>query len=164
MCKLRTLRKSPRYGANTAAGFTLVELMVVIIIATILIVIAVPSYMNQTLKSHRTDAKTAVLDLAGREERLMSTNGVYSATASQLGYSGTFPQTLPTGDYTITITNVNAAVAPTATTTGTPATFLITATATGNQTKDTTCQTFSIDQLGNQTSTNSSSATSTGCW
>jgi len=163
MCKLSTLRKSPRYGANTAAGFTLVELMVVIVVAAILIVIAVPSYMNQTLKSHRTDAKTALLDLAGREERFMSTNGIYSALASDLGYSA-LPQTLSTGDYIIGAPTITAAVAPTATTSGTPAAFTITATATGTQTKDTTCMTLSVDSLGRQTSTNSSSATSTGCW
>jgi len=55
------------------AGFTLVELMVTVMIAAILLAIAVPSYQAYIRKSRRTEAKTAVLDLAGREETLFST-------------------------------------------------------------------------------------------
>ena len=70
-------------------GFTLIELMVVVVIATILLGIAVPSYMSQIRKSRRTDAKTALLELAGREERFLSTNGsVYSSLAADMGYTG----------------------------------------------------------------------------
>ncbi|TLY92132.1 MAG: prepilin-type N-terminal cleavage/methylation domain-containing protein, partial [Gammaproteobacteria bacterium] len=46
-------------------GFTLVELMVVVAIATILFAIAVPSYITYVRQSRRTEARTAVLDLAG---------------------------------------------------------------------------------------------------
>ena len=55
-------------------GFTLIELMVVVAIATILFAIAIPSYVTYIRQSRRTEAKTAVLDLAGREERYLSTN------------------------------------------------------------------------------------------
>ena len=73
-------------------GFTLVELMVVVVIATILLSIAVPSYMSQVRQSRRTEAKTAVLDLASREERYFSTNGsIYSVTPADLGYVGPLP-------------------------------------------------------------------------
>ena len=68
-------------------GFTLVELMVVIVIASILMAIAIPSYKNSIRKSRRTDAKTALLDLAGREERFMSTNGSYTTSFANLGYA-----------------------------------------------------------------------------
>src|SRR5215813_10091012 len=74
-------------AARAAGGFTLIELMVVVVIATILLSIAVPSYMSQVRQSRRTEAKTAVLDLAGREERFFATNGVnYSQTNTDLGY------------------------------------------------------------------------------
>jgi len=53
-----------------AAGFTLVELMIVVVIASILLAIAVPSYMTQVRESRRTEAKTALLDLAGRGKLL----------------------------------------------------------------------------------------------
>jgi type IV pilus assembly protein PilE len=72
-------------------GFTLIELMIVVVIATILISIAVPSYMQQIRQSRRTEAKTALLDAAGREERYFSTNGSsYTNVATQLGYNA-FP-------------------------------------------------------------------------
>jgi type IV pilus assembly protein PilE len=145
--KMRTQRAAP------SAGFTLVELMVSIVVATILITIAVPSYTNQIRKSRRTDARAAVLDLAQREERYMSTNGAYTTSPLNLGYGGaTFPVTLADNYYTLT-------VAVTAATATTPAAYTITATAINTQAKDTSCATFSVDSKGNQTST-----TATTCW
>jgi len=47
---------SPR---TSAAGFSLIELMVTVAIATILISIAIPAYNTQIRKSRRTEAKTA---------------------------------------------------------------------------------------------------------
>lgn len=145
-----------------ATGFTLVELMVVIVIATILITIAVPSYMNQTRHAKRTDAKTALLDLAAREERYMATNSAYTSSATALGYNSGFPITLQNNDYSIaapTVTTADPTTSP-----PTPASFSAKATAINQQVKDTSCTTFTIDNLGQETSTNSSSATSTGCW
>src|SRR5438132_12993393 len=67
------LRSATR-SSGPAMGFTLIELMVVVAIVTILFSIAIPSYMSYIRQSRRTEAKTAVLDLAGREERFLSTN------------------------------------------------------------------------------------------
>ena len=159
------MRKSTSFGARPAGGFTLIELMVVVLIVTILTVIAVPSYLNQTLKSHRTEAKSILLDLASRQERYMATNGSYSAAATDMGYTGTWPQNVGSNYYSVSMPNgVTAPAAGTATTAATPAKFVFTATAIGNQTKDKQCATFSIDQTGTQTSTSSTGSTSTGCW
>jgi len=137
-------------------GFTLVELMVVIVIASILMAIAVPSYKNSIRKSRRTDAKTALLDLAGREERFNSTNGSYSAIASQLGYAA-FPTAVGSGYYTIAAPTV--VVATTATTVSS---FSITATPVvgSDQAKDTACGSFIVTSTGAQTVT----GTATDCW
>src|ERR1041384_8026965 len=78
-----------QHHQRAAAGFTLVELLVTIIVATILISISVPAYQNQVRKSWRTEAKTALLDLAAREERFFSTNSAYTSDPAKLGYSGT---------------------------------------------------------------------------
>ncbi len=44
--------------------------------------------MSQIRESRRTEAKTALLDLAGREERFFSTNGsTYSSATADLGYT-----------------------------------------------------------------------------
>ena len=76
-------------AASSSRGFTLIELMVVVVIATILLSIAVPSYMSQIRQSRRTEAKTAILDLSGREERYLSTNPAgYTNTPASLGYVG----------------------------------------------------------------------------
>ena len=138
------------------SGFTLVELMVTIVIATMLITIALPSYTAQMRKSKRTDAKTALLDLAGREERYMATNSSYSTNGPALGYSAAFPLTLGNNDYTISAPVVVAA--DNTTSPPTPASYALTATAINSQAKDTSCATFSLNSQGQQT------ATSTGCW
>src|SRR5215469_3360224 len=76
-------------AAGSSRGFTLIELMVVVVIATILLSIAVPSYKSQVRQSRRTEAKTAILDLSGREERYLSTNpSAYTNNPTFLGYGG----------------------------------------------------------------------------
>ncbi len=139
-----------------AAGFTLIELMVVIVVATILITIAVPSYTSQMRKAHRTDARTAVLDLAQREERYLSTNSSYTTDPTKLGYSGSFPVTVGSGYYQLSVC-VSAAL-PCTGNAATGTAFRITATAVGTQANDTQCLTLSVDNTGNQT------ATSANCW
>lgn len=158
------MHKFPNLGARADGGFTLVELMVVVLVITILTVIAVPSYTSQVRKSHRTEAKSILLDLAAREERYLATNGAYSTTASDLGLAAW--GSMGSGYYSIAAPTVTAAVVGTATAAATPATFIFTATATavGNQTHDTQCYTFTINQTGAQTSATSSNTATTGCW
>src|SRR5262252_10898029 len=92
-----TPRRAPR-------GFTLIELMVVVVIATVLLSIAVPSYMSQVRQSRRTEAKNAVLELAGREERFFATNGVnYSQLAADLGYLALPAVGVGSGYYTLSV-------------------------------------------------------------
>ena len=63
-------------------GFTLIELMVTVAIVAILSAIAYPAYTEYILKSRRTDAKNALLDLAARQERFYSLNNKYSIVPS----------------------------------------------------------------------------------
>lgn len=144
-----------------AAGFTLVELMVTLVVASILLAIAVPSYTSQVRKSRRTDARSALMDLATREERFLSLNNSYTADPASLGYNA-LPATVGSGYYTIDVTNVAAAAA------GPPATnasFTITATPVGNQAKDTQCASFTLDSTGKQASVDSGGNDSTtACW
>jgi len=135
------------------AGFTLVELMITIVIGTILLSIAIPSYQSQIRKSRRTEAKTAILDLASREERLFSTTNNYSQAPVDMGYPGAWPQSIGGGYYTVSVT-----AAPVAG--NVPATFTITATAVNTQLKDTQCQTFTVDQTGKQASLDANGANS----
>lgn len=147
---------SMRFKPARVAGFTLVELMVTIVVAATLISIAVPTYMGQVRKSRRTEARTAVLDLATREERYYSVNNSYSQAAADLGYGTDTGQiqnlVVGNGYYQVTVTSA-AAIPPA------PAGFSVVATAIGAQAKDTSCLTFKVDQTGAQTST-----PATDCW
>jgi type IV pilus assembly protein PilE len=143
-----TLKKS--------SGFTLVELLVAMVIAAILAAVAIPAYSNYVRKARRTDAKTALLDMASLEERYFSVNNSYTTTATALGYAS-FPVTVGSGsgEYTIPTPTIVAA------TTTAAATFSLTATATGDQAKDTLCATFTLTSAGQQTS---SDTTNNSCW
>jgi type IV pilus assembly protein PilE len=149
-------------------GFTLIELIIAMLIIATLAAIAIPSYSNYVLKSHRTEAKGALLDLAASEERYFSANNQYTANPSQLGYTQTSaPFAIGTGGYySVTQIGLVAATAPvTGTSTGTPATFSITANAVGNQTADTACAVFTVNSAGQQTAqTATLTDNSATCW
>ncbi len=156
--KLQFPASNRRSGTN-ARGFSLLELVVAVSVVAILAAIAIPSYQSYTLRSHRTDAKTALLDMASLEERFFSTNNSYSQTPSDLGYAGAapcpcapFPVGL-NGYYQITNLQAVAATPPAGVNNGTPATYTITASAIGNQVNDTSCLTFTVNSAGQQTAT-----------
>lgn len=155
-------RRAYRRNSNlkSIGGFTLVELMVVVAIVGLLAIIAYPSYNQFILKSRRTDARNAVLDLASREERYFSVNNSYTNLPSALGYntSTTFPIDVSVSG--------KSYYALTATFSTVPPGFVATATPTSSQLADTTCYSFQVNQSGAQANVDSSSnplATS-GCW
>lgn len=134
---------------NSASGFTLVELMVVVAIIAILTLIAYPAYQDQMRKTRRSDAKIALTELANRQEKFFSNYSRYTATITgapdaSLGYDT---------DYSTQKYYRLTAATPTNTT------FTVTATAvsTGPQGGDTQCQTMSINHIGAKTPL-------TGCW
>ena len=134
-------------------GFTLVELMVTVAIVAILATIATTSYTSQIRKSRRTDARSAVMDLAGREEKLFSTTNAYTDVPANVGYAGPFPQSIGSGYYKITVTIGNP-----------PITYQVTATPdpAGPQFSDADCTSFSVDQTGKQTAV--PAANTAMCW
>jgi len=132
-----------------SAGMTLIELMIVVAIVALLAAIAVPSYRQYVLRANRTEATTALLQLAAAQEKFYLQNNTYAGNAllavappAGLGLSATTAG----GRYTVAITAANAAA------------FSATATAAGAQAADTTCATFTINQAGART------ATSANCW
>lgn len=110
-------------------GFTLIELMIVVVIIGILASIAIPSYQNYVRQSRRVEAQADMMRLALNEEKFRANNASYADhTNTVLGVRNT-------SYYTFTI--VAAAN-----------TYTITATAAGSQTNDTGCTPLTLDQSG----------------
>jgi type IV pilus assembly protein PilE len=153
MLKIPTLR--------SARGFTLIELMIAVAIVGIVVRLAYPAYNQSVKKSRRASAKTALLDLAQREERYMSTYNTYSQTATDLGYNSglTFPISVVSGTSAFYQLQAYAA-APTA---STAASYTATATRTNAQTADTECGDYRILSTGEQQVYNATS-TAAACW
>src|SRR5260370_14930761 len=146
-------------------GVTLVELMNVVVIVAILPSIAIPAYNAQIRKSRRTEAKTALLDLAGREERYFNANtgtNAYTDAPALLGYAATMPAMLnyPVGSGYYTVTVTIAAAAPPL-----HASFSIVATPVADQANDLQCQSVTVTSTGAQTAFSPTDPNaSADCW
>jgi len=71
---------------HISRGFTLVELMIVVVIVSLLAMVAVPSYNVSVSKARRADAQSSLSNLSGAMERFFTENGTYDGAA---GTSGT---------------------------------------------------------------------------
>lgn len=60
-------------------GFSLLEVMMVLVIIGILMMIAVPLYEDSMRKSHRADGMRDLMELSARQERFYAQNSVYTA-------------------------------------------------------------------------------------
>lgn len=123
-------------------GFTLIELMIVVVIIAILAAIAYPSYRQHVLTTHRRAAQGCLQELGNWMERY------YSSHMTYVGAS--LPQTACQSDlqarYTFSLSE-----APTETT------YTLQAEPSGAQSAD-TCGTLTLNQAGARTPNTS------GCW
>lgn len=134
------------------SGFSMIELMVVVAIISILAAIALPSYRRYVVRANRTEATTALSDLAAREERYYYSKNVYTDDLGDL--NGT--EAMNTKNYTFDIVASAATVSP--------ATYDITATPSGKQASDDPdCQSISLNQAGQWSSTGTSQD-NPACW
>lgn len=135
------------------AGFSLVELLTVLVILATLLSLAMPAYNSYLEKTRRSDAKAALLKLAAAEERWYFQNNQYTTSLNNIDTSSTLG-TSPEGYYNITVSSVVPAQD-----------FTLTATATGKQSGDTDCKIFKIDQTGDKTALDSGGNDNTAnCW
>ena len=72
-------------------GFSLTELMVVMIIVGVLAAIGMPAYRDYAMRAKRSDATQALSHMAALQERFFSDNNSYAANATALGYGSNTP-------------------------------------------------------------------------
>ncbi|MGM0672826.1 MAG: type IV pilin protein [Pseudomonadota bacterium] len=81
-------------------GFTLIELMIVVVVIGILASIAIPAYQNHVIKAQRSDGTTALMDLRMAQERWRANNPSYTNDIGDLVGVG---PTSPEGRYNLEI-------------------------------------------------------------
>lgn len=147
----------PASRPRPQAGFTLIEIVVVVTMLSILAAVAIPTYRDSIDRSHRAGARQALMSAAQWMERNYSSNNTYCASATDCS-SDPLPESLkaapPSGTRAYTVTARTA----------TAAQYLLTATptTTGPMRSDTRCKALTLDHRGVQAVTGTESVEA--CW
>lgn len=131
---------------NSQKGFTLIELMIVVVIIGILAALAIPRFMRATTKSKQSEAKQILKQIYTMEQAYRQEKNVYWVTGNQAGSAtgNAFAQigveVGPTARYSYLLTSADVNTS-----------FLCTATANAANglDDDNTPDIWTIDQAGN---------------
>lgn len=125
-------------------GFTLIEIMIVVLIVGVLAAIAMASYKNSVIKSRRSAAAVCLQERAQLMERFYTTKMTYVGAPAPSTCNASLAA----------FYDVSNDPAPTA------STFRIKAVPKGAQASDTSCGTLAIDEKGARTASSGSDK----CW
>lgn len=140
---------------NRHAGFTLIELMIVVLVVAVLAAVAIPGYHGYVERSRRSDAVTTLMSLAQAQERFMAANGRYAASLNG-SVAGGDGLGLPAdsisneGFYGMSLDRPSDGA------------YLLTATPRASQAADTECAAFTLSHTGQKDVTGTADADA--CW
>lgn len=97
-------------------GFSLIELMIVLLIIAILAAVAFPAYTSYVVRTNKAAAQQFLLEVANRQEQAMLDRREYEASLADLNMQ---PPDRVADVYNVQVANVDNA--------GTPPTFTLTA-------------------------------------
>lgn len=166
---MNTARRDRPYLAipGAPAGFTLVELIIAVAIAGLLAAVALPAYRSQVLRTHRTVAKTALVEAASRQESYFIGHKTYATSLAALQLKAYLARDGSQADsstgeaiYQLSIGARTTGTCP-ATGSATAAGYTIVATPVGTQTRDSDCATLCLTSNGIKLA---SAGTAANCW
>ena len=134
---------------RTAAGFTLLEVMITVVIIGILAAIAYPSYQDYVLRSNRAEGMALLNDAAARQERYYAQTNAYVTATADIGKLGLSSANSQTGKYSLSIGSGGGG-------------YVLTATPQGVQANDTKCGNLTLNAQGTKGKSGSSSVSD--CW
>lgn len=136
-----------------ARGFTLVEVMMVMVLIGIAAALAYPAYTSHVVNARRGDAHALMLAAAVKQEQFYAQRGGYTADMRELGYPAD-PAVSSKGFYQVDVTLSGGGQG-----------YTLTATRTGVQTNDALCGDLTLTHTGIRSAVNNSDATpQTTCW
>ena len=138
--------------SKRSAGFTLIELMIVVVVIAVLAAIALPSYQDSIRKSRRADAKAALVQLAQFMERNFSLAQRYDKDSAGAAIALPFTESPVESSGTTKYYDLSLS-------TPSQSTFTLTATPKNAQVAD-VCEKLTIDNAGSK----GTSSTRTDCW
>jgi type IV pilus assembly protein PilE len=145
--------------APREAGFTLIEMMIVLVIIAVLMMVALPAYESQQIRAKRSVAQVELLRILARQEQFFLNNRSYSTTLAPLGFADPWivdadgneiDATASNRIYSISLASASATA------------FEIQAVPQARQVKDTVCATMKVTSTGVKSVTGG--GTVADCW